>query len=221
MRYILTYILISCCLISIAQEETSSKAPELPRFSVRGNVGIPKVISSEAFRNSFSGVVTGDLNVNAKLFSDFFVGIGYGFTYYKPQKHFRDQYINTSMQSQNAFIKLGFDKFFSARGFATVSLNTGYNFNKYEGIKYKNDSLIGKYPTDFNSAFIEPMIGLYFIVDPNFAIGGHLSYNYNFSQFNPAYAGFDKWFDYSRVKNNWNMSMITLGFGFYYGLAKK
>lgn len=221
MKHILTYILIISSLFSFSQEETSGRAPELPRFSVRGNVGIPKVTSSEAFRNSFSGVIAGDLSVNCKLFSNFFVGLGYGYVYYKPQKHFRDQFINTSMQSQNAFIKLGYDHFFSETGFMTISLNTGYNYNKYQGIVYKNDSLKGKYPTQFNSSYIEPMIGLYFIVDPNFAIGGHLSYNYNFSQFNPAYSGFDKWFDYGRVKNNWNMSMITLGFGFYYGLTKK
>jgi hypothetical protein len=220
-KHTLLYLFILGCLISVAQEETSSKPPELPRFSIRGNAGIPKVTSSEAFRNSFSGVITADLSINVKLFSDFFAGLGYSYTYYKPQKHFRDQFINTSMQSHNPYVKIGVDKFFSARGFATISLNAGYNFNKYSGIKYKHDSLVGKYPTQFNSSFVEPMIGLYFIVDPNFAIGGHLSYNYNFSQFNPTFSGFDKWFDYGRVENKWNMSMITLGFGFYYGLAKK
>ena len=221
MKYVVIYILFFSCLILSAQDGPSNKAPELPRFAVRGNIGIPKVTSSEAFRNSFSGVLTGDLNVTYKFFSNMFVGLGYGYTYYKPQKHFRDQYINTNMQSHNAFMKIGADKFFSAKGFASFSLNAGYNFNKYEGIKYKQDSLIGKYPTQFSSSFIEPMVGLYFIIDPNFAIGGHLSYNYNFSQFNPTYSGFDKWFDYREVKNNWNMSMITLGFGFYYGLVKK
>jgi hypothetical protein len=217
MKYLLSYLILTSYLFSLAQD----KAPQLPRFAVRGNVSIPKVVSSQAFRNSFSGVMEGDMNVTCRLVSNFFVGVGYSYTYYKPQKAFRDQNINTNMQSHNGYLKLGFDKFFSATGFATFSLNAGYNYNQFQGIKYKSDTLIGKYPTNFNSSFVEPVIGLYFIVDPNFAIGGHLSYNYNFGQFNPSYPGMDKWFDYTKVKNNWSMSMITLGFGFYYGLTKK
>ncbi len=217
MKYILSYLILMSCLFSFAQD----KAPELPRFAIRGNIGIPKAVSSQSFRNSFSGVMTGDMNMTCKLTPKFFVGLGYSYTYYKSQKAFRDQNVNTYMQSQNGYLKLGIDHFFSDNGFATFSVNTGYNYNEYKGLKYRSDTLIGKYPTKFSSAFVEPIIGLYFIADPNFAIGGHISYNYNFSQYNPTYPGFDRWFDYNKVKNNWNMSMITLGFGFYYGLVRK
>jgi hypothetical protein len=203
--------------LSLAQD----KAPTLPRFSVRGNIGIPKVVSSSAFRNSFSGVITGDASVNCKLFSNFFVGVGYSYTYFKSQSYFRDKNINTNLQAQNGFVKLGYDKFFSDNGFVTFSVNAGYNFNQYGGITYAHDSLKGKYPTSFSSSFVEPAIGLYFVVDPNFAIGGHISYNYNFSPFNSHYPGFDKWLNYDNISNKWNMSMITLGFGFYYGLVRK
>ena len=217
MKYILSYLIFTSCLFSFAQD----KAPDLPTFAIRGNVGIPKTVSSQSFRNSFSGVMTGDMNMTCKLTSKFFVGLGYSYTYYKSQKAFRDKNVNTYMQSQNGYLKLGIDHFFSDNGFATFSVNAGYNYNEYKNIKYTSDTLIGKYPTKFSSAFVEPVIGLYFVVDPNFAIGGHISYNYNFSQFNPTYAGFNGWFDYTKVKNNWNMSMITLGFGFYYGLVRK
>lgn len=209
------------CLFCFSQESTSGKPPELPRFSIRANAGIPKVVSSQAFRHSFSGVVTLDGSINCKIFSNFFIGAGYQFIYYKSQKYFRDNNVNTFLQSQNGYIKIGYDKFFSARGFATISLNAGYNHNQYGGIVYKSDTLKGKNPTQFNSGFVEPMIGIYFIVDPNFAIGGHLSYNYNFTQFNPSYPVFDTWYSYNKLKNNANMSMITLGFGFYYGLTRK
>jgi hypothetical protein len=217
MKFILSYFIVLSCLVSFSQD----KAPELPKFSTRGNVSIPKVVSSNALRNSFSGVMSADMNISYKMTSDFFVGLGYSYTYYKSQKVFRDQNLNANMQSQNGYLKLGFDKFFSDNGFTTFSINTGYNFNQYKGVVYKNDSLKGKYPTEFAGAFIEPVIGIYFIVDPNFAIGGHISYNYNFSKFDPTYSGFDKYFEYSKVKNNWNMSMINLGFGFYYGLTRK
>jgi hypothetical protein len=216
-------LLFTWCIVRSQQEKS---APELPRFSIRANAGIPKIASSAQFRNSFSGVITGDASVNCKLFSDFFAGVGYSYTYYKCQKYFRDPLrdnINTILQTQNGYVKVGYDEFFSERGFVTFSINMGYSLSQYKSVRYKNDSLKGKYPTQYSNAFIEPMIGVYFIVDPNFAIGGHLSYNYNFAQFNPLYPQFNEWgpYGYTGISNKWNMSLITLGFGFYYGLARK
>ncbi len=217
MAKLLLPIFLMSCFFSFSQE----KAPVLPRFSIRGNVGIPKIVSSNAFRNSFSGVGTADMSVNVKLFSDVFFGIGYSYTYFKTQKYFRDRNINTALQAQNAYVRFGYDYFFKDNAFATFSLNSGLNSNKYTNVFYANDSLSTKYPREFTSVFIEPVVGLYFIVDPNFAIGGHISYNYNLSQFNPALPGMDKTFNYSSISNRWTMSMITFGFGFYYGLARK
>lgn len=209
------------CLFSFSQD----KAPELPRFSIRANIGIPKVASSAQFRNSFTGVVTSDASINCKLFSNFFVGVGYSYTYFKCQKYFRDPLhdnINTILEMQSGYLKIGYDHFFSDKGFATFALNTGYNISEYKSVRYKHDSLKGKYPTQFNTAFLEPMIGLYFIVDPNFAIGGHISYNYYLTQFNPLAPQFNEWGPngYNKISNKWNMSMVTLGFGFYYGLVR-
>lgn len=220
----MVFILLFTWCIASSQQEKSP--PELPRFSIRANAGIPKIASSKQFRNSFSGVITGDASVDCKLFSNFFTGIGYSYTYYKCQKYFRDPLrdnINTILQTQNGYVKVGYDKFFSERGFVTFSVNMGYSLSQYKSVRYKNDSLKGKYPTQYSNAFIEPMIGVYFIVDPNFAIGGHLSYNYNFAQFNPLYPQFNEWgpYGYTGISNKWNMSLITLGFGFYYGLARK
>lgn len=221
-KYIFLNILLICYLSSFSQDNI----PKLPKFLIRANVGIPKVASSKQFRTSFTGVITADASVNYKLFSNFFVGLGYSYTYFKCQKYFRDPLrdnINTNLQVQNGYLKLGYDKFFSDNGFATFSVNMGYSTGEYRSIRYKNDSLIGKYPTSYVTGFIEPMVGLYFIVDPNFAIGGHLSYNYSFTQFNPLSPQFNQWgpSDYTKLSNKWNISMITLGFGFYYGLAKK
>ncbi len=221
MRYSISFIFIMSCFFCFSQEEKVVYKNNLPRFSIRANVAIPKAVTSEVLRHSFAGVLTGDANVNYKLFSGFFVGLGYSYSYYKTQKAFYYQNIYTNMQTHNGYLKLGYDKFFDKNAFYTISLNAGYNYNAFQGIKYKNDSLIGKYPTNFGGGFIEPMFGLYFIVDPNFAIGGHISYNYTFSQFNPAYAGLDKWYEYKGLKNNWSMSAITFGFGFYYGISRK
>lgn len=219
MQKVYLYFLLLCFGISFAQEVEKTPEP-LPRFSIRVNCGIPNSVSSKAFRTTFSAVISGEASVNCKLFSNFFVGIGYSYTYYQAQKYFRDLNVNTNMQSQNGYLKIGYDKFFSEKGFTTVSLNAGYNFNQYQGTRYKHDSLVSTIPTQFTSSFVEPQFGVYFVVDPNVAIGGHIGYNYNFTQFNPAVGGMNQWLDYSRISNKWNMSSIIIGFGFYYGIGK-
>lgn len=221
-RSVILIITFFSSLITPAQD----KAPVLPRFAVRGNVAVPNITSSKLFRQSFSGVINADANVSCRLWSNFFIGIGYSYTYFKCQSYFSNpklDNINTHLQLQNGYVKLGYDQFFSNNGFVSFSLNTGYGNSTYRSVRYKHDSLAGKYPTQFGSSFIEPVVGLYFIVDPNFAFGGHVSYNYNFARFNSLYPQLNEWGPpgYNTLPNKWNMSMVTVGFGFYYGLAKK
>ena len=216
------YLVFSLLLIHVCLMKSQDKPPELPRFSVRVNCGIPKLASSELLRHTFSGVITADANINCKLFSNFFVGVGYSYSYSKAQKELRDQSVNTHMEMQNGYLKIGYDHFFSENAFTTISLNMGANFTSYKGVQYYRDTLKGKYPTQFVSGFVEPQLGVYFMVEPNVAIGGHIGYNYNFSQFDSRYSGTDKWLpNSSSLSNKWNISSITLCFGMYIGLGTK
>lgn len=233
MKYLFCGILCLYVLFGFSQDAPNFKAPELPRVAVRANLGIPKIVSSQQYRNSFSGVFSGELGVSYKLFSNYFFGIGYNYNYFKAQRYFRENTnprINASMQMHGGHLKLGYDHFFKSTAFTTISVNMGYQTGKYYGLEYPLKDTVRKgYNTQFGNAFIEPMVGVYFIVDPNFAFGAHLSYSYNFQQFNAANIGFDKFGfgasgnqkAYNDLHNKWGMSMITLGFGFYYGIQRK
>lgn len=211
----------SLLLLISVMLNAQDKAPVLPRFSVRVNCGIPKYVSSQLLQHAFSGVFTGEASVNCKIVSNFFIGVGYSFTYLQAQKALRDQRVNTYTEIQNGYLKIGYDRFFSDNAFTTISLNTGYGQTAYKGITYYNDTLKGKYPTQFNSFFVEPQLGVYFLVDPNIAIGGHIGYNYNFSKFDLQKPSLDKWLpNQTGVTNKWDISSITLCFGFYYGIGK-
>ena len=228
-NYFLCSIICLCWFRGLSQD-ISFRAPELPRVAIRANIGIPKIVNSEMYRNSFSGILSGEAGITYKLFSNYIVGIGYNYNYFKAQRYFRENAnINASMQLQGGFLKIGYDHFFSPTAFTTISLNMGYQNGRYRGLMFAHDSLEGKYPTQFNNAYVEPMIGVYFIVDPDFAFGAHLSYSYNFEQYNPLYTGFNKFGfaksvdkpkAYNDLSNKWGMGMITLGFGFYYGIRK-
>ncbi len=64
--WLLSILLFSFCNVK-AQENTNTKTVA-PRFSMRINCGIPKITSSQLLRNSFSGVVFTEGNLNCRLF---------------------------------------------------------------------------------------------------------------------------------------------------------
>jgi hypothetical protein len=233
-KYVFYAVLCLLCTDAFCQDEPSSfRAPQLPRVAVRANLGIPKIISSQKYRNSFSGVFSGEIGVSYRLVSNYFFGIGYNYNYFKAQRYFRENAtpkINASMQMHGGFLKLGYDHFFKPTAFTTISLNLGYQTGRYYGLQYAlKDTIRAPYTNVFGNAYVEPMIGVYFIVDPDFAFGMHLSYSYNMQQFSAEDIGFNKFGfgststtkSYNDLHNKWGMSMITLGFGFYYGIRKK
>ncbi len=234
MRKYVFYLVL--CLYAkgvFSQGEGPTKGPDLPRVAVRANLGIPKIVSSQKYRNSFSGVFSGEIGLSYKLAGNYFFGVGYNYNYFKAQRYFRENVsprINASMQMHGGFLKLGHDHFFKPNAFTTVSLNMGYQSGKYYGLEYPpRDSIRAPYVTQFGNVYVEPMVGVYFIVDPNFAFGAHLSYSYNTQVFSAEDIGFDKFGfgstpsekGYNALGNKWGMSMFTLGFGFYYGFQRK
>ena len=217
-KHLFISVLLLQGLVICAQD---AKIPVPPRFTLRINCGIPKITSSQLLRNSFSGVVMADGNLNVKLFSNFFVGGGYSYSYFKAQRALSDVGIFTNMQLQNGYLKIGFDKFISENQFLTFSVNTGYNYTFFQGIKYPHDSLVGRVPTNFTSTFVEPQIGFYFLNDDNIAIGAQIGYYYNFSKFDIRQPVLDKWLtNSSKLKNNWDISAINISIGIYYGIGK-
>lgn len=234
MRTCIFYVVLCLVCTGAFCQESPSRAPDLPKVAMRANLGIPKIVSSQKYRNSFSGVFSGELGFTYKLAGNYFFGLGYNYNYFKAQRYFRENAnpnLNASMQMHGGYLKLGHDHFFKSNAFTTVSVNLGYQAGKYYGLQYPvRDTIRAPYTPQFGNAFIEPMVGVYFIVDPNFAFGMHLSYSYNLQQFSAEDIGFDKFgFSgsangdkaYNQLGNGWGMSMFTLGFGFYYGFQRK
>ena len=217
MRYFI--LIIHIVFLSALQAQEEQKP--LPRFSVRANIGIPKVTSSKAFRTSFLGLYDANASMNVRLFSNFHIGVGYKNALMKAQDYFKQKNIYTKMQVHNGFINIGYDRFYAEHSFATFGINAGYSFNKYTNVVPRADSLIRSTPPQFTTSFIEPSISFNFLVEDNFAIGAHIAYTYSLAKFDPSIPYIDKWLGYQSFSNNWNMSWLSFGFGFYYGLVRK
>jgi hypothetical protein len=230
MRIILLYIFLKSCFFLSAQD----KAPELPRFAFRGNIASPNSLSSSKFRHSFSGITAVDASFTIRLFDKFYTGVGFSHVYFKNQDYFRNalginRQLSTSFQTFGGYIKIGRDHFVTDRAFVTTALNCGYALGKYQGVFYQADSLIGKYPTQFTNFYLEPVLGIMFMVEDNFGFGLQVSFNYNFEVFdsnypNFEYRGFQKTEtkpSYKNLPNKWGIGSLNIGVGFYYGIKRK
>lgn len=214
------FVLIIFSLSVFSQNEVKL----LPRFAIRAECNVPKVIGSQAYRISFNGLYDGGIKFTARLKNNFCLGLGYDNALFNTTTLFRDPYgrnINTRQQVHNGVFSFVYDKITGEKSFLTLSLNTGANYNKYTGVVALYDSLYSNVPTEFVAAFIRPEISINFLVEDNFAFGIHCSYNMSLYYFDPKLCRLDRYENYGKYKNKSNVGWISFGFGFYYGFKRK
>lgn len=203
----------------------SDKEPDLlPRFAIRAQCNVPKVLGSEAYRISFNGLYDGGIKFTVRVKNNFCLGIGYDNALFNTTTLFRDNWgrnVNVRQQIHNGVLSFIFDKSTSEKTFFSIGLNTGLSYNFYTNTVAVNDSLYSKIPKDFITVFVRPEMSINFLVEDNFAFGIHLSYNMSMYNYDPKVPRLDKYADYSKYKNRSNVGWISFGFGFYYGFKRK
>ena len=197
-------------------------------FTVRYNVGIQKSVSSQKFRTAFNGIFETNLSFNARLFSNFFVGLGYQYSHFQNNKQVFVYYqaknqngintgaslsYNTRMVGNAGFLKIGYDQFFE-KGFATFALNSGYSMVKYNNVV--QDSALANQPfiaKTFNAPYLQPEISVSFIADRSLTFSLMFSYTTMFYKFDPKAPRFNAIDELKDKSNNYFMSWINIGFG--------
>ncbi|MEO6305384.1 MAG: hypothetical protein ABIP51_19640 [Bacteroidia bacterium] len=224
MKRTLTILIVCFCLFGFSQKEGQENA----LYTIRGNIGIPRVVGSQMFRTSFAGLYEGNLSLNLKLFGNFFVGVGYQQTQFQNNKFLKFQYFNASIPyntrlfCNGTFLKLGYDKFFSDKGYATFSLNSGLMLNNYTNVNA--DTSLSNRPyglKDFSGGYVQPETSINFIVDKHLAFSIMLSYTTMFYKFDPKAPRFAHFQEVKDSRNRYFMNWINIGFGFTILLDKK
>jgi len=177
-------LILSAFLFPFSQGNAQDREP-LPFFSIRGSCSIPKIVGSEAFRISFLGVYDANLTFNFRMGKKLTIGIGYQSCIFNQTATFKYKGLDTKLQIHNGLIRIGYDKYTSAKSFASLSVTSGYGVNKYTAVKAVRDSLNGKYPTFFTATFLRPEASINFLVEDNFAFGVLIAYNMILSQYDP------------------------------------
>jgi hypothetical protein len=192
-------------------------------ITVRGNLGIPRTISSAMFSKSFNGVFEGNLSANIRVFSNFYFGIGYQnssflnreevFVFYRANNGALSY--NTKLACNAGFIKIGYDKFFSEIGYISYSINTGLMINKYTNINPDSSKANAPFPSqNFITPYIQPETSLNFIVDNNLSFSIFVNYTTMLYKFNPKAPRFNQVEEVKSKSNKYYISYFTFGFGF-------
>ncbi|MES2679736.1 MAG: hypothetical protein V4635_07630 [Bacteroidota bacterium] len=214
---ILIHLCISLCCFSQKPEQRNALV------TVRANVGIPKTVSSKMFRTSFSGLYEANLSVNLRLFSNVYLGVGYQNTHFQNNKEVFVFYrakngtlsYNTRLLGHGAFVKLGYDKFFSEKGYFSYALNTGLMMNNY--LNVNADTSRYNYPPspeNFNSIYLQPEISANFIVERRLSFSLMLSYTTTFRHFDPKGPRFNQFEEIRTTRNKYLMTWLCFGVGF-------
>ena len=224
MKRYFTLLIVCFSLFCHAQKEGQENA----LFTIRGNIGIPRVISSEMFRTSFAGLYEGNLSLNLKLFNNFFVGVGYQNTQFQNNKFLKFQYFNASipyntrLMCHGTFIKLGYDKFFSDKGYASFNLNSGLMLNNYFNVNADTSAANKPFVLkDFSAPYVQPEASINFIVEKHLSFSLMLSYTTLFYKFDPKAPRFAQFQDIKSTSNKYFMGWINIGFGFHILIDKK
>lgn len=183
------------------------------RMSIRGSCTVPHPLSNGAFKKSLTGIYNANASVSIRTFSQFNIGITYNNVLYKTAANKIPQ-VNTALQVNGAGARLSYDHFMSEKVFFSPAITAGRQTGVFTGVVCPTP--LPERPK-YSTSYIEPELNLYFIVDPNFAIGINTSLMFNNHTFDPYAVCFNEYESYTDSDRKGNMASINFGFGFYFG----
>ncbi len=190
---------------------------EMPRFSLRLNAGVPNPTTNQVFQQKFIGIYEANLAFNINLSKLFFVGVGFKNGLLSITN--RIQYgVNTKMQMNTAFVKVGCNYFHSSKVFSTFYLNMGYNKSMFASVVCPK----GHQPDPhWEAAVIEPGYSINFYAEDNLTLGFYTSFNYMNRRFDPEQVCLQDLTSLKGLNTSQNTSYVNIGLEMYIGLGKK
>ncbi len=219
MRSLLFLLFIGCFSVSIQAQEEEPPAEinvKLPRFSFRLNAGVPNPTSNGVFRTKMIGIYEVNLAFNVQINNNFFAGLGWKNGLMSVTN--RIQYgVNTKMEMNTAFLKIGYNHFHTSKMFSTFYLNVGYNKSRFAAVIPYNDIIPDKH---WEAAVIEPGYSINFFAEDNLTLGFYTSFNYLNTPFNPEQVNFQYLTTLNGLNTSNNTTYVNIGVEMHWGLAK-
>jgi len=122
---------------------------------------------------------------------------------------------NTKLMGHAGFIRLGYDRFFSKKGYMSYALNSGAIKGVFMNVVPDTSSRnMPLQPDYFIAPYLQPEVAANFIVDPTLSFSIMLSYTTVFAHFDPRSPRFNHIAEVNTKTNSYPMSWFNIGFGF-------
>lgn len=192
-------------------------------FNPHAAVNIPNPMSNKAFRKHMAGVYEVSAGMDILLFRGFFAGAVYEHTTFKITGITGATYFHYQplMKVNNAGLRVGARSYIGSRNrmIGVASVTVGESWAHFKDIRCK-DSTVAVPLTRYTSPYVQPEIGVFFLVESNFAIGATISYTACTKKFDPYEICLDSWKAIGDVGSG-STQYLSFGFGFYYSFLKK
>jgi hypothetical protein len=187
-----------------------------PNHTFNIELGLPKGFTNQPFNRYMQGLLDGQLYYQYAFKNHLIVGAGVRFAYFGISEFKVPKKVYGGFYSGGAFLKIGWEKFFTEQFGMELSLKVGYTQNYFK--TDRNDSL-GTNPIMVKASYVAPTVGLILKVDEASSFRFFVSYGIQGMGFSPQRLGLqtNDGFDPSNFSSN--ISFLTAGFGFthYFG----
>jgi hypothetical protein len=189
------------------------------RLHIRVDADIPHPIANAAFRRSFTGTYDGTFSFYAEVFHGLNAGLFYKNAEFEiPPNKIAKLY--TKQQYNAAGIRLGYDYYLSKIAVFSAAINAGQcQMFAYDVIPLQTP--VNPRPTD-QGFILEPVLGMSFYTEDDFAIGFNVSYEIITTQFDPYKLALDQHgISYGSGDLNGFTQNFNIGFHFVYAFLRK
>jgi hypothetical protein len=218
MTRLLTLIVL---LSSVSGYGQTVRRDKTTPFTIRGNIGIQKPVTSGRFAKSFAGLYEGNVSFCARVAGGMSVGLGYQSTNFKTNQFLKYKTYNavfsyqTSLICNGAFMRIGYDQFWATNKFLGFALNTGYMWCHYTNVNGDTSALNKPLqPKTFQAPYIQPELTVNFVMEQRLAFSLLFSYTtvlYKYDARAPRLNQFD---EIQKKGDKFIMSYFNIGFGF-------
>jgi hypothetical protein len=187
--------------------------------SIRVSGGVPNPITSRLFHHTFLGIYEASFAGNLRIGNYAYVGLGFQNALLSISN--RNKYENhIKLHMNSAFVRIGYDKYYSGRVFSSAYMNLGYTRALYTG---RPASVTHQESPGMGFAFVQPTHSINFCGDESekIRIGFYGGYHYTFAQFNPDQVYLSQLDPtIGSYGNKANASYWVIGLEMYVGLGK-
>lgn len=193
-----------------------------PKYSFNVELGLPVTIANTPFNDVMQGLLGVSLYQQYSFPFHLNVGLGARYSLFTINEFRVPVPLNGSVHTTGAFMKIGYDKFFTERFAIDIGVKVGYSLN-FSETKERNltGDIINKTSNQNESVLIEPTLGLILAADEKTSYRFTIGYNIQGYGFSPRFIGLESDSTWDPSKYSTPTQYLVVGFGFTYYFRKE